>query len=234
MKLRNTPFYKRCLTALIALALMAAPLTAFADEWSVVKGGSLNLRQSASLSAAILGSYPTGTWVQVESTDGGWSKVTVAGKNGYMSNAYLKSQLTAGKATVRTYSSRGLNLRAEPSTEAPILTSYKTGTVVDVLLKGNGWYRVKAGEQTGYMASAYLLAGSVPTSTDAVIATGTVNNPRSTQVLNLRETASLQARVLAYFRNGVQVDIIAKLNGWYKVRVNGLTGYMASQFIKLN
>ena len=43
---------------------------------------------------------------------------------------------------MRTNTGRGLNLRDLPSLEGNIITSFKPGTAVTVLQRGNGWYKV--------------------------------------------------------------------------------------------
>ena len=61
-----------------------------------------------------------------------------------------------------------------------------------------------------------------------------VNNPKATQVLNLRETASLDARVLSYYRNGAKVTILSNNGTWYKVKTaDGKVGYMMSKYLKV-
>ena len=61
-----------------------------------------------------------------------------------------------------------------------------------------------------------------------------VNNPRDTQVLNLRQTASLDAKVLDYYRNGVKVTILSAGDTWHKVQVeDGKIGYMMAKYLKV-
>ena len=61
-----------------------------------------------------------------------------------------------------------------------------------------------------------------------------VNNPKDTQVLNLRQEASLDAKVLSYYRNGVKVTILEEGKTWHKVQVeDGRIGYMMAKFLKV-
>ena len=61
-----------------------------------------------------------------------------------------------------------------------------------------------------------------------------VNNPRDTQVLNLRQSASLDAKVLDYYRNGVKVTILSAGDTWHKVQVeDGKIGYMMAKYLKV-
>ena len=60
-----------------------------------------------------------------------------------------------------------------------------------------------------------------------------VNNPGANQVLLLRETASTDARVLGYYRNGTSVQLLGESGSFYKVMVGGKNGYMMKKFIKV-
>ena len=55
-----------------------------------VIGGSLNLRESPSLSAKKIGSIPDGTVVEVSEDSGKWSKTEYKGKTGWVLNCYLE------------------------------------------------------------------------------------------------------------------------------------------------
>ena len=52
-------------------------------------GGTLNLRQSASTSSAILAQIPNGAKLEVETANGTWSKVSYNNKVGYVMTKYL-------------------------------------------------------------------------------------------------------------------------------------------------
>ena len=83
------------------------------------------------------------------------------------------------------------------------------------------------------MSTRYLHFGNKPAAPSAG-KTAVVNNPRDTQVLNLRQTASLDAKVLDYYRNGVKVTILKAGSTWHKVQVeDGKVGYMMAKFLKL-
>ncbi len=221
-----------------AAAMSLAPMMALADtaQSALVQGGALNLRETASLTAKVLGQFPTGTLVEIVESGDEWHKVEVGGKSGYMMAKYLSTQMKDASAIVRTNTGIGLNLREEPGMDGAIITSYKPGTQVKVLQKGVAWSRVSVGGQEGFMATQYLNFGSGSSSstgsTTGKIAL--VNNPKDTQVLNLRQSASLDAKVLDYYRNGVKVTILKSGSTWHKVQVeDGKIGYMMAKFLKM-
>lgn len=232
--MQRSRHYKRCLRALTMTAALALPVASLAESYMVVQGGRLNLRKEPSLEAAVLGQYPTGTWMTVHEESGNWSKVTVNGQSGYVMSKFLTEGKGNGTLYVRTNTGAGLNLRSEPSEQGQILTSFKPGTAVKVLSRGNGWYRVQVGDKTGYMAARYLTEAAPGGSTGSGSSQhkeGTVKNPGENQVLLLRETASTQARVLGYYRNGTKVTITGETGDFYKVTVDGKNGFMMKKFI---
>lgn len=231
--MQKTHLYKRCLRASALLLALALPMASLAETYKTVVGGSLNLRQEPSTSASVLGQYATGTWMTVLEDGETWCKVQVNGKTGYVMSKYLSDTAASNTAIVRTNTGIGLNLRAAPSLEGDIITSFKNGSTVTILSKGNSWYKVQLGDTVGYVASRYLsnTAGSTG-STSTSGKQGVVNNPGANQVLLLRETPSTDARVLGYYRNGTVVVIKGESGSFYKVTVNGKNGYMMKKFIK--
>ncbi len=234
--MQKTPIYKRCLLLMVALVMLALPAMSLAAEYLVVRGGSLNLREEASTTSRVLGQYPTGTWMTVQSTADGWSKVQVGGKTGYVLSKYLTGSSTVSTLYVRTNTGLGLNMRNAPSLSGDIITSYPNGSKVSVLLKGIGFHKVSVDSNVGYMATNFLAAkagGSTQTNTNGYPKTGVVNNPGSAQVLLLRETPSTSARVLGYYGNGVAVKLLGESGSFYKVLVDGQNGYMMKSYIKV-
>lgn len=223
------------LTAVAAISLAPALSLADTAASALVKGGALNLRETASLEAKVLGQYPTGTLIEITEQGAEWSKVFVSGKAGYMMTKYLDSANAAIAATVRTNTGIGLNLREQPSLAGKIITAAKNGAKVTVLQKGASWSRVDVEGKVGFMATQYLNFGSGSASVPVGSKTAVVNNPRDTQVLNLRETASLDAKVLAYYRNGAKVTVLEEGKTWCKVKTaDGKVGYMMTQYLKLS
>lgn len=231
--MQKTHSYKRCLRAAAFTLAMAIPMSGLAGSYKVVTGGGLNLRQNPSLDAKVIRQYPTGTWMTVLSEEGEWSKVEVGGNTGYVMSKYLTESNAESTLYVRTNTGRGLNLRDMPSLEGNIITSFKPGTAVQVLVRGANWHKVSVDGVTGYMDARYLTGSSSSGSTSAS-KVGVVSNPGANQVLLLRETASTDARVLGYFGNGTKVTITGESGNFYKVTVGGKNGYMMKKFIKLN
>lgn len=225
------------LTAAAALAMTTTAALAETADSALVRGGALNLRETPSLSAKVLGQFPTGTLVEIVESGEEWHKVEVNGKSGYMMAKFLNTEESESAATVRTNTGVGLNLREEPGMDGAIITSVKNGGTVTVLQKGKDWSRVTVNGTEGFMSTKYLSFGAIVPSPTPDAVTGKialVNNPRDTQVLNLRQSASLDAKVLDYYRNGVKVTILSSGSTWHKVQVeDGKIGYMMAKYLKV-
>ena len=247
--MQNTKKRAACIL-LLCLALIL-PFSALADEIRVVNCGTLNLRAGASTESAVIGKYGWGTQVTVKSIEGDWAQVEVGGQSGYMFAKYLGYEGATNHTCYVATNGRGLNLRATPGGE--IIASYPRGTAVTVVSSSNGWSKVVVDGKSGYMSSQWLSGSwvapnpSKPSATPSEpskpstpsnpgapsIGTAVVNNPRSTQVLFLRSRPSTSSEALGYYRNGKTVTLLEKLDGWYKVRVDGKVGYMMARYLKV-
>ncbi|MBO0995829.1 SH3 domain-containing protein, partial [Bacillus sp. SD088] len=219
---------------------------------SVNAGSTLNLRSSANGSASIIANLKNGTTVSVESESNGWAKVKVNGKTGYVSSQFLtgKKSSTPSKPSTPSTSAPSktetkyvsvdagsvLNLRSSASASASIIGSLKNGIAVSVESESNGWAKVKVNGKTGYVSGQFL-TGKTSTnpskpSTPAPSKTETKYvSVDAGSSLNLRSSASASASIIASLKNGIAVSVESESNGWAKVKVNGKTGYVSSQFL---
>lgn len=250
--MKNQPvrksIYKSILASLLLLALTLTPIAgSLAAEYSTVinplSNKSVNLRDG--VEGNVIASYPAGTPVEILS-HGTWMYVKIQGRTGYMHADFinLRNITTTPQGTkdeylyVNTANKGNLNLRVQPSHDSDVIASYAPGTRVKVLSKGQTWYKVEVNGAIGYMVKQYLStskpSGSTGGSSSKTINSyAVVNNPKATQVLNLRATPSLTAKVLGQYRNGTKLFVYSKTGEWYKVSVGANVGYMMSQYVKL-
>lgn len=228
---------KAACAAMLCMA-MALPFGANAEnETRVVTCGTLNLRAEPNTTSTVLGKYGWGTEVLVKAMTGEWAVVDVGNQSGYMYAKYLGTQGSINTTCYVNTNTRGLNLRAEPN--GTILGSYPRGTAVTVTGTSGTWSKVTVNGQTGYMSSQWLSTSKPSTNpggggSSSSIGTAVVNNPKDTQVLFLRSEPSVASQSLGYYRNGKTVTLLQKLDGWYKVSVDGKTGYMMAQYLLVN
>ncbi|NLI22588.1 MAG: SH3 domain-containing protein [Clostridiales bacterium] len=153
-------------------------------------------------------------------------------------------------ATVNT-ASGSLNLRAAASTAAQVLTTVPQGETVTVLEQGDTWCQVRYGLYAGYVMTQYLLiAGAADTSAAGDTADASTDTPTdgsaetssaSTEIaawvytasggLNLRESASTTAAVIASMPRLEQVTLLSQGATWCNVRYDTLVGYAMTAYL---
>ena len=220
--------------ALAGALCITAP--AMASEFATVQGGGLNLRQSASLEAKVLGQYGTGTWIEVVKKGETWSQVKVNGKAGYMMTKYLNFAQNGKTLYVRTNTGIGLNLREAPNLCAKIITSFPINTEVNVIQAGETWHKVKVGELTGYMSSAYLsakqAASTAPCTPASKPTCATLKNINGGCYVNFRKAPGMKTRIIKAYPVGTAVIVLEKGKLWSKVEIDGQQGYVSTYMLK--
>ena len=155
---------------------------------------------------------------------------------GYMHESFLNTGVTS--STVTTRNGGKVNVRSGPGSGYSSIGNLASGTQVSVLLKGNGWYMISANGLEGFMSTQYLSGSgsTIGTNTGSTTTSMTawVNNPKSTQVLNLRETPSQSARSIGQYRNGTKVKVVSKGSTWCEVYVGTRHGYMMTRYLSFN
>lgn len=220
----------------IVLTMLAIP-TALADNYATatVKGGWLRLRDGASQDAATVSAYFTGTTVTILGGSGEWYHVlTPDGKIGYMNANYLTitGSITGGQleentaAVVKSANGQPVRLRSGPSVNYSIIASYKVGTLLTVLNTGDIWSKIRINGRTGYMMNDFIERGE---GTAGDYTAYVVSGNGKTVVL--RSGPSKQYDALASYKVGQKVTVLSYGSTWCKVRINGLDGYMMSEFL---
>ena len=235
---------KRMIAMLLTLTLLLGALlvpAAQADSYAtaVVKGGWLRLRADASYNAETISAYYTGTTVTILGGAGAWYYVrTPDGKQGYMHSDFLTAGDRAGDgqldentaAYVTSKNGLSVRLRTGPSTQYSTIASYAVGTPVTILISGDDWCKVRIGGRTGYMMTEFLTTkpegGTDPGSTY----TAYVKSANGLGV-RMRSGPSKLYSTLATYQVGTKVTVLEWGKTWSKISINGLTGYMMTEFL---
>lgn len=201
----------------------------------------LNLRQYPDLNAPVLGIFYNGTSGTVLSESGGWYQVSIGGLVGYFRGEYLyfTGGGVQGGTSVRVYAANGgnVNMRVGPGYQYEVVSQVRSGSTVTAHLKGKGFWYVSSGGVSGFIDSRFLggvsAQGGGGQQGGAAGGKGTGIITRTGKMLNLREEASLNARVLGQYPGGTELTIEAQGAEWCRVTVNstGARGYMMSRFI---
>ena len=206
------------------------------------QGGYVNLRSGPSLETPAIIQVRSGTHVSILGSTWNWYHVSLT-QNGQPYTGYIHDSLVdvgTGSAVVTTRNGGKVNVRSGPSFSYGSLGSLATGTRVTVLLKGTGWTWIQSSGMNGFMSNSYLSdSGYTPVTPTAPPSpsggsVAWVNNPLSTQVLNLRESPSQNSRSLRQYRNGKQVSVVSYGPVWCQVYVDGLMGYMMTRYLRFS
>ena len=234
---------KRFAALILTLAVLLTMLAispALADDYATatVKGGWLRLRDGASQSANTVSAYYTGTTVTILGGSGEWYHVlTPDGKTGYMNANYLTitGSITGGQvdentaAVVTSQNGKPVRLRSGPSVNYSIIASYKVGTPLTVLSTGESWSKIRINGRTGYMMNEFIQRGQGSDSVAGGYTAYVVSGNGKTVVL--RSGPSKQYEALASYKVGQKATVLEYGSTWCKVRINGLDGYMMSEFL---
>ncbi len=144
-----------------------------------------------------------------------------------------------------------VNLRSRTSVGGNIVTVLETkGTEITILAKaeredGEIWYKATDGENTGYVRSDLVKfaqpeqpAGDEPEQSADEQPAQTLQGATNTENVNVRDAASTGGAVVTKLEAaGTQLTILAEETGkdgkfWYKVEVDGKTGYIRSDLVQ--
>ena len=135
-------------------------------------------------------------------------------------------------------SSASANIYSEASETSEVVGKFEKYTKITAQKFEQGWSRVTGTTSNGTQISGWMKTenitypdgngSSLNTSSDTK--TGTVT---AEPYLNVRVNPSTTASILTTVTKGESVTIKETSNGWYKITVNGLTGWVSSAYVKL-
>ena len=122
-----------------------------------------------------------------------------------------------------------VNLRDYPAYFGDILARITLGTKVEIVGREGDWYAVRIGCLSGYMNSWFINTSSKAPAQSASgkAVVRTYNGGR----LNLRSYASTWANILGVYACGTPVTVLDYEPTWCKVKVDGKTGYMKTEYL---
>ena len=225
-----------------------------------ISAGTANLKHGPGSSFATVGSLSRGDSVTVLTQGNNWSFVSSSAGTGYIANSSLSgskvsaSSGSSGKSVNYTawVASRGdpVGLRSAPSgSNNVVFQTYVPGTKVTVLkeLSGFSYVRIAEDGQEGYMRSKYLSTvkpaqASSKEAQEAAAEAAKAETSGFPFTAYARESGGEKPKVYRGEGLGWSSDVlepgtaVTVLGGgsdiyWFKVSVNGITGYMPSSFL---
>lgn len=120
-----------------------------------------------------------------------------------------------------------LNFRTAPGLDSEILDAAPKGTVVLVLAAEGSWRHVRWDGREGYMSASYLTElGEAAMDLGGGTLTG--------DGVRFRDGPSTGSGVLRYLFRGDRVQVTGVSGPWYRVTLDGDTGYLYSDYVSLD
>ena len=221
-----------------------------------VNADVLRVRTGPGTSYEIMSRVHEGDTLNVIGQENGWYKIKHHGKVGYVSGEFVNAgststtskpdnnttvQAASGNYTVNVSS---LRVRTGPSTSHTQLGSLHKGQVVQITGEVQDWFKINYSGQPAYISKDYVTKGG--SIADAPQDNQQQNNNNNNNVtvqtggtyvvnatsLRVRTGPATYHSVVGGVLNGQTLNVIGAENGWFKVKHNGTTGYVSSEFVK--
>ncbi|MBQ6180885.1 MAG: SH3 domain-containing protein [Ruminococcus sp.] len=201
----------------------------------------LNIRESASEDAKIIGTIPRSARFRVTKTNKDWVYVDYKGLNGYASMTQVQKYVepktdpeegwsTDAAGTYTTLNvTDGLNIRASASTSANILGTIPANAKFSVTKTSKDWAYAEYNGVKGYVSMTYIQKYVEPKtdpeegwSTDDA---GIYITKGITTDLNIRDAARADANIIGTIPKSAKFKVTKTSKNWVYVDYKGLNGY---------
>ena len=232
-------------TAVVCTGALAANVTCTSD---------VNVRSGPGNSYSVLTMMSKGTTSANLGQSGGWVKVSVNGKTGYVYSKYLTGTSASASTSSNTNSgstattsvsktvyvtASSLNVRSGAGTSYSVIGGVANGKAVSVVGSTNGWYKIKYGGGYGYISSSYTSsaapsssANAAPSSSQPTVSSSKAKTMYSTTAdLKVRSGRGTSYSAIGSLSRGQAVTVVDTSNYWYKVQYGGGYGYVGSKYL---
>ncbi|MDA2140122.1 cell wall-binding protein EntA [Bacillus cereus group sp. Bc256] len=128
--------------------------TSSANAETVVTTDVLNVRENPTTESKVVGKLLNGNKIDVQNTENGWSKITLDGKDAFVSAEFTKS--------IYYVTANVLNVRAEANTNSEILGTLKKDDMIETTNQvQNEWLQFEYNGKTAYVHVPFL-TGTAP------------------------------------------------------------------------
>ncbi len=189
------------LLCLLLCLSVLAPCASVQAETTKVTGYLLRLREGASTDSKVIDAYPRGTKVKILKKGDTWTKVSVKDKEGYMMTCYL------------AYS------KDKPEEEKNGDTSRKSSSATS------------SSSSSGSSSGSSSSASSEASKNEKSSSSGSTMYIEKGSCVNFREEANSDSAVIDSYRGGTKVTVLKKGKYWSRVEINGVVGYIATEFL---
>ncbi len=229
---------------LLLLFILLLPCFALAEDLRIYQttGEFDRVKLRESPGGRVIGQYYNNVLVTPIRQEGKWTYISIGGREGWMMSEFLlpadeewqaeEGWRGQGEIGIPYFEEEGLPLFAEPDADCAVLTWLDSALIEVLGTVDDDWLhlRVQKDEQVYYgYASAWAITWTEN------LAHAEVDTHDAAQRLNLRESPSISAKVIAELYSGTTVyflfDDHTNGDGWAKVRVGDLMGYVSTEYL---
>ncbi|MDO4296178.1 MAG: SH3 domain-containing protein [bacterium] len=201
----------------------------------------VNLREEASTTGDVIGKMYANSACEILEEQEGWYQISSGGLTGYVSAEYVLTGEEAREAAlplVEEYAivqADALNIRTEPSTDAPTLGQAYEGERYRAVRVEDGWVF----NGSGYLSADYVtiqLALNEARKLDLrSMVINLYDNPAVSNVqgyLNIRNKPSEKdGKIIGKMPGNCGAEILETLDGWYRIQSGPVTGYVSAEYV---
>ena len=212
----------------------APATTTVTNGMGTVTASILNIRSEASTNGKILGTFQKGHRIEILQTTGNWGRTV----SGWVSLSYVKMDDAAAPSTgnttttyttgMGTVTANSLNIRNDASINAKILGTFKKGHRVEILQVAGSWGRTVSGWISLKYVKMDAAASEPSTGTNTTYTTGM--GTVTAKSLNIRNDASINAKILGTFQKGHRVEILQVAGTWGRT----VSGWISLNYVKMD
>lgn len=232
------------------IGVVSPNLKASAASSSIqITGDSVNVREGPGLNYKVISQVKKGEKFSLLTEKKDWVQIKLSnGKKGWVASWLVKKIVTSPTKPVNppnkpsdekigTVTASALNVRSKPSINGSIIGTLYNGAKVTVISQSNGWTEIRFNGKTAWVSSEFVkLNGStqpVPPKPPVTPSKNKVFGTITADQLNVRNTNSLNGKVVGTVSKGQTFEILAEANNWAKIEFKPKTyGWVAGWYLQ--
>lgn len=205
--------------------------------------GYLNVRKTPESFGEVVGKLPKGGACEIlDTSTGGWYKISSGGVTGYVSSQYVYTGDEAKKLAAENVAERAvidadkLNVRSEPKADADVVDQVFKNERYDIKSQQDGWIQVSDGYiSADYVTVKYALDEAIKQDMRQTVLSlyDNLGVSNVSNYLNVRDNPDeTKGKIIAKLPSNAGCDILdTSTAGWLKIRSGNITGYVKSEYI---
>ncbi|TYS66195.1 SH3 domain-containing protein [Bacillus infantis] len=214
------------------------------ESASVSSGGTvtadgLRVRSNPGTDASVIAVLNKGQKAGIIEKEGNWVRITGSFGNGWVSADFItegSSKAEAASAAEGTVTGDSLNVRSAPGTQGTVLGKLQSGDRVSIVSDNGSWTEIIFRGNHAWVSSEFISSSKSlsqnPSAGSSAKPSGRLTGTVTAQTLNLRDTSSLNGKVLGSVSKGETYSIIEEKNNWAKIEYKpGSYGWIAAWYL---